>query len=212
MVIRKWLNKCPLIAILRGIEVSEVQDVLSDLLSAGIVIAEIPLNSPEPLASISRAADLFGDRMLLGAGTVTQVSEVAAVRAAGARLVVSPNADPEVVRQTKRLDLISMPGIGTATEAFAMLHAGADALKLFPADVLGPRMLTGLKAVLPKDTLIVPVGGVDEETIPVWRDAGAAGYGVGSSLYKPGTSSGKAGTNAWRLLESLRKQRPEGTI
>jgi 2-dehydro-3-deoxyphosphogalactonate aldolase len=205
MVIREWLSRCPLIAILRGIETSEVQAIFSELLSAGIVIAEIPLNSPHPLASIGRAAELFGDRMLVGAGTVTQASQVEKVRAAGAGLIVSPHADPEIVREAKRLNLIMVPGIGTATEAFAMVGAGADALKLFPADVLGIRMLTGLKAVLPKGTIILPVGGVNEETIPTWRDAGAEGYGVGSALYKPGTSSSQAGTNARRLLHSLHK-------
>lgn len=204
MVIREWLSKCPLIAILRGIETCDVEDVLFELLSAGIAIAEIPLNSPDPFASIRRAADLFGDRMLIGAGTVTRASEVEEACSAGAKLIVSPNADLEVVRQAKRLNLIALPGIGTATEAFAMVHAGADALKLFPADVLGPRMLTGLKAVLPRDTLLVPVGGVDKETIPVWRDAGAAGFGVGSSLYKPKISSDEVGANARRLLRSLR--------
>jgi 2-dehydro-3-deoxyphosphogalactonate aldolase len=203
MVIREWLDRCPFIAILRGIKTLEVDDVFSELLSAGIAIAEIPLNSPEPLASIRRAADGFGDRMLVGAGTVTTVSEVEEVRAAGGMLIVSPHADAEIVRKTKQLNLIAMPGIGTATEAFAMVHAGADALKLFPADVVGPRMLTGLRAVLPKGTLLLPVGGVDEGTIAAWRQAGADGYGVGSALYKPGMSSSQVGANAQRLLQSL---------
>jgi 2-dehydro-3-deoxyphosphogalactonate aldolase len=205
MVIREWLSRCPLIAILRGIETSQVRDVFSELLSAGIAIAEIPLNSPDPLASIGRASELFGDRMLVGAGTVTRVSEVEEVRAAGGRLIVSPHADPEIVREAKRLNLITVPGIATATEAFAMVRAGADALKLFPADVLGTRMLTGLRAVLPKGTMMVPVGGIDEETIPVWRAAGADGYGVGSALYKSGASGCQTGANARRLLESLHR-------
>jgi 2-dehydro-3-deoxyphosphogalactonate aldolase len=205
MVTREWLSRCPLIAILRGIETSQVRDVFSELLSAGIAIAEIPLNSPDPLASIGRASELFGDRMLVGAGTVTRVSEVEEVRAAGGRLIVSPHADPEIVREAKRLNLITVPGIATATEAFAMVRAGADALKLFPADVLGTRMLTGLRAVLPKGTMMVPVGGIDEETIPVWRAAGADGYGVGSALYKSGASGCQTGANARRLLESLHR-------
>jgi 2-dehydro-3-deoxyphosphogalactonate aldolase len=143
--------------------------------------------------------------MLVGAGTVTRVSEVEEVRAAGGRLIVSPHADPEIVREAKRLNLITVPGIATATEAFAMVRAGADALKLFPADVLGTRMLTGLRAVLPKGTMMVPVGGIDEETIPVWRAAGADGYGVGSALYKSGASGCQTGANARRLLESLHR-------
>jgi len=204
MVIREWLDRCPLIAILRGIKTAEVDDVFAELLSAGIAIAEIPLNSSDPLASIRRAADGFGDRMLVGAGTVTTVSEVEEVRAAGAMLVVSPHADAEIVRKTKQLNLIAVPGIGTATEAFAMVRAGADALKLFPADVAGPRMLTGLRAVLPKGTLLLPVGGVDEGTIASWRQVGADGYGIGSALYKPGISSSQVGANAQRLLQSLK--------
>jgi 2-dehydro-3-deoxyphosphogalactonate aldolase len=204
--LRDWLARCPLIAILRGIETSDVDDIFSELLSAGILIAEIPLNSPDPLASIRRAAELFSDEMLVGAGTVTQVSEVEAVRAAGAKLIVSPHADAEIVREAKRLNLISVPGIGTATEAFAMLNAGADALKLFPADAMGTRMLTGLKAVLPKGTIMVPVGGIDEVSIPAWRHAGAMGYGVGSALYKPGSSASQVRAKAHQLLESLHNQ------
>jgi 2-dehydro-3-deoxyphosphogalactonate aldolase len=203
MVMREWLDRSPLIAILRGIKTSEVEAVFAELNAAGIAIAEIPLNSPDPLASIRRAAELFGDKMLVGAGTVTEVHEVEQVRAAGARFVVSPHADAEIVREAKRLNLLALPGIGSATEAFAMVRAGADALKLFPADVLGVRMLTGLKAVLPKGTVMIPVGGVDEETLPLWRKASADGYGVGSSLYKPGLSASQVAANARRLLACL---------
>jgi 2-dehydro-3-deoxyphosphogalactonate aldolase len=203
MVIREWLAKCPLIAILRGIETSEVSNVFAELYSAGIVIAEIPLNSPDPLKSIRRAADEFGDKMLVGAGTVTRVEEVEQVCSAGARLIVSPHADAAIVWEAKRLGLMAMPGVGTATEAFAMVAAGADALKLFPADVLGPRMLKGLRAVLPKGTLMAPVGGVDENTIPAWRLAGADGYGIGSALFKPGASSIQVAANALRLVQCL---------
>lgn len=202
-VLREWLSKCPLIAILRGIETHEVDAVFTELLAAGIVIAEIPLNSTNPLQSIHRAAELFSNRMLVGAGTVTEVVQVREVQAAGARLVVSPNADAEVVREAKQLGLMAIPGIGSATEAFAMSRAGADALKLFPADVLGTRMMTGLRAVLPKGTLMIPVGGVDEASIVAWRKAGADGFGVGSSLYKRGGSAGQVGAKARRLVESL---------
>ena len=203
MVIREWLKRCPFVAILRGIETHEVDAQFSALFTAGIVIAEIPLNSPEPFESIRRAADRFGDRMLVGAGTVTEVSQVAAAEAAGARLIVSPNADIAVVREAKRLGLIAIPGCATATEAFAMVYAEADALKLFPADVMGPRMLTGLRAVLPQETTFIPVGGVDAKTIPEWREAGADGYGIGSALYKPVASAEDTGINTQRLLASL---------
>ncbi len=203
---RECLRQSPLIAILRGIEPSEVDEVFSELFSAGIVIAEIPLNSPQPFASILRAAQLFGDRMLIGAGTVTEVSQVEQVSAAGARLLVSPHADAAIVREAKRLNLLAVPGIGTATEAFAMVRAGADALKLFPADAMGTHMLTGLRAVLPQGTIMVPVGGVDATTIPLWRKAGADGFGVGSALYKPGASASQAGANARELLRCLHEQ------
>jgi 2-dehydro-3-deoxyphosphogalactonate aldolase len=205
MVIREWLGKCPLIAILRGIHTSEVEDVFSELLAAGIFIAEIPLNSPEPMKSIKRAVELFGNRMLVGAGTVTHVAAVEQVCETGARLIVSPHADPEIVREAKRHKLMAIPGVGTATEAFAMVRAGADALKLFPADVLGTLMLTRLRAVLPKGTLMLPVGGVDAETIPAWREVGADGYGVGSMLYKPGDTGKAVAANARQMLESLKQ-------
>lgn len=206
MVIRDWLSKCPLIAILRGIETHEVEDVFSELLAAGVVIAEIPLNSPNALKSIRRACELFESRMLVGAGTVTHATEVEQVREAGVRLIVSPHADVEIVREAKRHKMIAVPGVGTATEAIAMVHAGADALKLFPADVLGTRMMAALRAVLPKGTLFVPVGGVDEETIPVWRDAGADGYGVGAALYRPGATGAATGAMARRLTEAIRQR------
>ncbi len=200
---REWLDRCPLIAILRGIEAAEVEGVFSELLAAGIVIAEIPLNSPDPFKSIERAASQFSDRMLIGVGTVTRLEDVERVHASGARLVVSPHADAAIVRETKRLGMFSVPGVGSATEAFTMAAAGADALKLFPADVLGTRMLTGLRAVLPKGTMMLPVGGVDHTTIAAWRAAGADGYGVGSALYRPGISKSQLGANARQLAACL---------
>jgi 2-dehydro-3-deoxyphosphogalactonate aldolase len=206
VVIREWLNRCPLIAILRGIKPNEVEDVFGGLLAAGVAIAEIPLNSPEPTKSIRRATDLYGSRMLIGAGTVTRAAEVEQVRDAGARLVVSPCADAEIVRQARLHKMISIPGVGTATEAVHMTHACADALKLFPADVLGVRMLTSLRAVLPKATVMIPVGGVDAGTLPAWRDAGADGYGVGSSIYQPGATGSEVSAKALRLIELLHKQ------
>jgi 2-dehydro-3-deoxyphosphogalactonate aldolase len=203
VVIREWLNKCPLIAILRGIKPDEVEDVFDGLLAAGVAIAEIPLNSPEPTESIRRAAELYGSRMLIGAGTVTRAAEVEQVREAGARIVVSPCADVEIVRETKLQNMISIPGVATATEAVHMVHAGADALKLFPADVLGVRMMTSLRAVLPKGTLLLPVGGVDAASLAAWRDAGADGYGVGSSIYRPGATGGEISAKARLLIEAL---------
>jgi 2-dehydro-3-deoxyphosphogalactonate aldolase len=206
MVIREWLCKCPLIAILRGIKPHEVEDVFGGLLAAGVIIAEIPLNSPEPTKSIRLATDLYGSKMLIGAGTVTRAVEVAQVREAGAKLVVCPCADAAIVHEAKLHKMISIPGVGTATEAVHMVHAGADALKLFPADVLGVRMMTSLRAVLPKGTLLLPVGGVDAESLPAWRQAGADGYGVGSSIYQPGASGNEVGAKARRMIEVLSQQ------
>jgi 2-dehydro-3-deoxyphosphogalactonate aldolase len=205
MVIREWLNKCPLIAILRGIQLHEVEDLFGGLLAAGVAIAEIPLNSPEPVKSIRRAHELYGTKMLIGAGTVTRAAEVEQVREAGAKLVVSPCADAEIVHEAKRHKMIVVPGVATATEAVHMVHAGADALKLFPADVLGIRTMISLRAILPKGTLLIPVGGVDAETLPAWRDAGANGYGVGSAFYKPGDTGNEASPKARRLIEILCK-------
>ncbi len=203
MVISEWLKRCPFIAILRGIRPHEVEDIFGGLLAAGVAIAEIPLNSPEPTKSIRRATDLYGSKMLIGAGTVTRAAEVEQVREAGAKLVVTPCADVEIVHEAKLHKMIVVPGVGTATEAIQMVHAGADALKLFPADVLGPRMMSALRAVLPKGTLLIPVGGVDVDTLHAWRDAGADGYGVGSSLYKPGANGSDTGAKARQLIEAL---------
>ena len=203
MVIREWLNKCPLIAILRGIKPDEVEDVFGGLFAAGVAIAEIPLNSPEPTESIRRATELYGSRMLIGAGTVTHAAEVEQVKEAGARIVVSPCADVDIVNETKFHKMISIPGVATATEAVQMVRAGADALKLFPADVLGVRMMTSLRAVLPKETLLLPVGGVDAATLPTWRDAGADGYGIGSSFYRPGARGSEISEKARLLIEVL---------
>ena len=206
MVMREWLKKCPIIAILRGIHTHEVEDVFNGLLEAGIAIAEIPLNSPEPIKSFRRASEHFGSKLLIGAGTVTRATVVEQVREAGAKLVVSPCADTEIVHEAKLHRICVIPGVGTATEAIRMVHAGADALKLFPADVLGIRMLTSLRAILPKGTLLLPVGGVGVDNLRAWRDAGADGYGVGSAFYKPGANGSEAGAKASQLIEALHQQ------
>jgi 2-dehydro-3-deoxyphosphogalactonate aldolase len=186
MSLAPWLDACPVVAILRGIQPEEAVAVGAALLAEGLTILEVPLNSPNPLESIRRLHQAFGERALVGAGTVTQEDEVAAITRAGAKLMVTPHADPALVRAARARGLIACPGFFTPGEAFALLAAGADALKLFPAEAASPAVLKALLAVLPKGTAVLPVGGVGATTIPAWKAAGAAGFGVGFSLYRPG--------------------------
>ena len=189
---------------MRGVQPSEVESICSALERAGVFIVEVPLNSPRPLESISILARNFGDRMLIGAGTLTQVSHVAEVSSAGGRLIVTPHADTAIVRAAKQAGLFAAPGFFNPTEAFALLEAGADALKLFPAEVLGTPMLKALRAVLPKSAIVVPVGGVDATNVAPWMAAGALGLGVGSSIYKPGDDAQAVEQKALALQAALR--------
>jgi 2-dehydro-3-deoxyphosphogalactonate aldolase len=202
--LRILLERCPLIAILRGIQPTEVESIGGALEEAGVCIIEVPLNSPRPFESISILARRFGDRILIGAGTLTRPSQVGEVADAGGRLIVTPHADTAIVRAAKAAGLIAVPGFFNPTEAFALLDAGADAIKLFPAEVLGPPMLKALRAVLPTDAIVMPVGGVGPEEIAPWIAAGARGFGVGSSIYKPGDNArivaAKAGTLVTAVL------------
>lgn len=179
----------PLIAILRGITPEEAIDVGAALLEAGIDRIEVPLNSPEPFASIRAMAKDFGDRALIGAGTVLSERDVEQVADAGGRLVVSPNCDTEVIRKTKALGLQSFPGVLTPTECFAALGAGADGLKVFPAFLMGTEGLKAIRAVLPAMTGMYMVGGVGPESFADWIRAGANGFGLGSSLFRPGDTA-----------------------
>ena len=176
----------PIIAILRGIKPEEAVAVGQALIDAGIDRIEVPLNSPDPLDSISALADAFGHRALIGAGTVLTSEQVVEVNAAGGRLIVSPNTDADVIAATKALGMQSWPGVFTATECFAALKAGADGLKVFPAFKLGSDGLKALCDVLPPDVPVFAVGGVGAADIPEWRAAGTDGFGIGSALYKPG--------------------------
>jgi 2-dehydro-3-deoxyphosphogalactonate aldolase len=200
----QWLQRCPIIAILRGIKTDEAESICSALEEAGIAIVEVPLNSPNALLSIATLSRVFGDRMLIGAGTLTDPKQVAEVAAAGGQLIVTPHADTAIVRAAKTAGLFAAPGFFNPTEAFALLHAGADALKLFPSEVLGIPMLKALQAVLPKNTIIIPVGGIDAKSIAPWIAAGALGVGVGSSVYKPGDTAAIVKTKASALMGALR--------
>jgi len=174
---------------------------------SGVSIIEVPLNSPQPLESISILARRFGDRILVGAGTLTRPSQVAEVAGAGGRLIVTPHADTAIVRAAKAAGLIAVPGFFNPTEAFALLDSGADAIKLFPAEVLGPPMLKALRAVLPADAIVMPVGGVGPREIATWTAAGAGGFGVGSSIYKSGDNARTVAAKAEALVAAVRASR-----
>ena len=204
MTLADWLARCPLVAILRGVTPDDAVPVGEALVSAGIVVLEVPLNSPDPVESIRRLARHFGDSALVGAGTVMTPAQVDAVAAAGGRLMVTPHAAPDLVRAAKAAGLLAAPGFFTPAEAFALLAAGADALKLFPAEAASPAVLRALLAVLPKGTAVLPVGGMSAETIGPWRAAGAAGFGIGSSLYRPGDAAVVVHDRALALQDALR--------
>ncbi|HEX4883211.1 MAG TPA: 2-dehydro-3-deoxy-6-phosphogalactonate aldolase [Casimicrobiaceae bacterium] len=181
-----YLSPLPLIAVLRGIAPEEVDGVGDALVDAGFRVLEVPLNSPRPYDSIGRLAQRFGATCLIGAGTVLDVADVARVREAGGRIVVMPHADLAIVREAKRLGMVCCPGVATPTEAFAALAAGADGLKMFPAEALPPPVLKAWRAVLPKEALVFAVGGIRPDTMQGYWSAGASGFGTGSNLYKPG--------------------------
>ena len=185
-----YLEPLPLIAVLRGISPEEVDAVAGVLADAGFRILEVPLNSPRAYESIGRLAQAHGAQCLVGAGTVLRVDDVARVREAGGRVVVMPHADLAIVREAKRQQMVCIPGVATPTEAFAALDAGADALKMFPAEALPPAALRAWRAVLPKDALVFAVGGMRPDNLGAYWEAGASGFGTGSNLYKPGTPAG----------------------
>jgi 2-dehydro-3-deoxyphosphogalactonate aldolase len=198
-----WLERCPLIAILRGVKPDEVLAIGEALERQGIAIVEVPLNSPHPMESIRRLAREFGERLLIGAGTVMTAAQVAEIADTGGRLVVTPHADPAVTVAAKRHGLLAVPGFFTPAEAFGMLAAGADGLKLFPAEGASPAVLRALRAVLPSGTSVLAVGGIDASNISAWREAGAAGFGIGSAIYRPGDSPETVGAKAHALVAAL---------
>ena len=203
MDIPTLLTACPLVAILRGIRPEEAEAIGDVLVEAGLRIIEVPLNSPDPFDSIARLARRLGGQALIGAGTVMRAVDVDRVAEAGGRLIVTPHADPALVRAAKSRGMAAMPGFFTPAEAFSLLDAGADALKLFPAEGGSPAMLRALRAVLPPGTMVLPVGGMDAGTMGAWREAGAAGFGIGSAIYRPGDSAGEVAAKAAVLLAGL---------
>lgn len=197
------MSSRPLIAILRGVTPPEAEPVGAALIEAGITRIEVPLNSPTPLESIAILAAQFGEKAEIGAGTVLSPADVRAVAKAGGRMIVSPNFDPEVVTETKRLGLASYPGVLTPSECFAALKAGADGLKLFPASLVGPSGLKAVRAVLPSGTKVFAVGGAGPENMAEWVKASADGFGLGTSLYVPGLPAADVRKRALRIVEAF---------
>lgn len=197
------LSGCPLVAILRGLDPSQAVAVGGALVTAGFRIIEVPLNSPEPLLSIARLVDHYGRQALIGAGTVMTPDDVRAVAAVGGRLVVMPHGDAAVIRAAKVEGLVCAPGVATPTEAFAALAAGADALKLFPAEAIPPHIVKAWRAVM-GGVRLLPVGGIDAGNMRAYREAGADGFGIGSALFKPGKAVDAIARDAASLVAAAR--------
>jgi 2-dehydro-3-deoxyphosphogalactonate aldolase len=208
--LQPYLVPLPLVAVLRGITPEEIPAIGDALVEAGFRILEVPLNSPRPFDSIALLARRYGDRCLAGAGTVIEVADVARVRDAGGRIVVMPHGDAAVIDAAKALGLACVPGVATPTEAFAALRAGADGLKMFPAEALPPAVLKAWRAVLPKSTLIFPVGGIGPGNLAPYWAAGASGFGTGSGLYRPGQDAATVATAAAALAAACRALAPRG--
>lgn len=189
------LSACPLVAILRGLRPDEAPAIGEAVLKAGWRLLEVPLNSPDPLASIRALATMHPDA-LVGAGTVLTARQVGEVHEAGGRMIVAPNFNAEVVREAVRLGMACLPGVLTATEAFAALEAGATGLKLFPCEMIPPAAVKALRAVLPRNALLLPVGGITAANMRAYVDAGASGFGIGSALYRPGMAAAEVLRNA----------------
>jgi 2-dehydro-3-deoxyphosphogalactonate aldolase len=200
----RYFSQCPLVAIIRGVTPSEAADIGRALFEGGIRIVEVPLNSPDPFSSIRAIADALGDTALVGAGTVIDPADVARVKDAGGRIIVSPNMNPAVIRATVEAGLISSPGIFTPSEAFTALESGAHMIKLFPAEAASPKVVKSMRAVLPRDVILLVVGGVTPESVGGWLDAGANGFGLGGGLYKPGQSVEDTVRKARAYVEALK--------
>ena len=196
------MGRAPFTAILRGLAPEQALAVGEALVDAGMTILEVPLNSPRPLDSIRLLAQRFGGSCLIGAGTVMTAAQVGEIAEVGGRLIVMPHGDGEVIAAAKRSGMVCMPGVATPTEGCAALRAGADALKLFPAEMVTPAVLRAMRAVFPASTLFLPVGGITPDNLAAFVRAGASGFGLGSGLYAPGRDAAEVGRRARAYLEA----------
>jgi len=203
----KWLDEMPLVGILRGLKPEQANEVGEVLYGAGLRAIEVPLNSPDPLDSIARLAKAMGDRCLVGAGTVLSVEQAEQVHAVGGQLLVSPNCNPAVIARGLELGMAVLPGVGSVTEAFAAVAAGTRHLKLFPAVSYGSKHLKAMKDVLPPDTRVYPVGGVGPAQMAEWVAAGAAGFGIGGELFRPGYTIDDIARRAAEAVQAYRSAR-----
>jgi len=203
-LLRDCLDRLPLIAILRGMKPDEAPWVLETLSTAGFQILEVPLNSPRPFESLAYLVRHAPPGILIGAGTVLTEAEVDEVAATGAKLMIAPNCAPPVIAAAQARGLIALPGVATPTEAFTALAAGADGLKMFPGELLPPAAVKAWRAVLPKETLLVPTGGVTPDNVAAYRAAGADGFGIGSALYRPGMTREELGQRAAVFVAAIR--------
>ena len=205
MTLEEALNACGIVAILRGVSPDEAIPVGQALYDAGVRVVEVPLNSPAPFLSIAKLAKEFAGRMVVGAGTVLTVQDVNMLKSAGGEICVSPDCNEVVIARAVELGMVPLPGVFTPTEAFAAIRAGASSLKLFPAEAASPAVIKAWKAVLPKTVKIYAVGGVTPENMGDWISAGASGFGIGSSIYKPGMSVDAVREAAGKLVSAWNK-------
>lgn len=201
-MLSSWLDPLPLVAILRGIRPDEAVSIGHVLADAGFRVLEVPLNSPQPMESIRLLTQSLGNGHLIGAGTVMTPTQVQEVAAAGGRLIVMPHADPAVIRAAKEAGMVCVPGVATPTEAFAALAAGADGLKLFPANQVTPAGLKAWRAVLPAGVPVLPVGGITPDNMAPWIAAGAQGFGIGAALYAPGVDADEVARRAHAFAQA----------
>ena len=201
-MLSSWLNPLPLVAILRGICPDEAVAIGHVLANAGFRVVEVPLNSPQPMESIRRLSRSLGEHYLIGAGTVMTTAQVQEVAAAGGRLIVMPHADTVVIHAAREAGMVCVPGVATPTEAFAALAAGADGLKLFPANQVTPDGLKAWRAVLPKELPVLPVGGIAPGNMAAWVAAGAQGFGIGAALYAPGVDADEVANRAHAFAQA----------